>query len=194
MPKTLSAADVEAFRERMSDVAEGLFAARGPDGVTMREMADVLGVSSMTPYRYFSDKDAILAAVRTRAFSRFAQAMEAARGRPQPRSGNAYLDFALANPASYRLMFDISQPTFAKYPDLVKAMDRARLTMTDGLRDLAAAGRFDGDVELAGYVYWSAMHGAVMLELAGLLGSGKLDARKIAQPAIEALGKYFGIT
>ena len=54
--------------------------------------------------------------------------------------------------------------------------------------------RFKGDVELAGYVYWSSMHGAVMLELAGLLDGSKLDARKIAKPAVEALGKYFGIT
>jgi AcrR family transcriptional regulator len=191
MPKTLTTEDLEAFRARLCDVAERLFAARGPDGVTMRQMADELGVSSMTPYRYFKDKDDILAAVRTRAFNRFATAMESARAKP--RSGNAYLDFALANPAAYRLMFDVSQPTYAEYPQLVQAMDRARLTMGGGLRELAASGRFSGDVELAAYVYWSTMHGAVMLELAGLLEGSKLDARKIAQPAVEALGKHFGI-
>jgi AcrR family transcriptional regulator len=192
MPKTLSPADLDAFRTRLCDVAEKLFAAHGPDGVTLREMADALGVSSMTPYRYFKDKDAILAAVRTRAFNRFADSMESAKDRTRER--NAYLDFALANPASYRLMFDVSQPTFAEYPDLVMAMDRARFTMADGLRELAAAGRFKGDVELAGYVYWSAMHGAVMLELAGLLDDSKFDARKISQPAVDALGTYFAIT
>jgi len=139
MPKTLSAADVEDFRSRLCDVAERLFAAHGPDGVTMREMADALAVSSMTPYRYFKDKDAILAAVRTRAFNRFAAAMERARASPGPRSGNAYLDFALANPASYRLMFDVSQPTFANYPDLVKAMDRARRGVPNPAYDAAIA-------------------------------------------------------
>ena len=193
MPRTLSPADVESFRTRLCDVAEKLFAAHGPDGVTMREMADALGVSSMTPYRYFKDKDAILAAVRTRAFNQFAAAMESARlesariesarQSSRARSGNAYIEFALAHPAAYRLMFDVSQPTFADYPDLVAAMGRARLTMGAGLRDLAAAGRFKGDVELAAYVFWSTMHGAVMLELAGLLEGSKLDARKIAKPA-----------
>jgi AcrR family transcriptional regulator len=192
MPKTLTPEDLEAFRTRLCDVAEKLFAARGPDGVTMRQMADAIGVSSMTPYRYFKDKDDILAAVRTRAFNRFATAMESARAKR--RSGNPYLDFALANPAAYRLMFDVSQPTYAEYPELVQAMDRARLTMGGGLRELAASGRFSGDVELAAYVYWSTMHGAVMLELAGLLEGSKLDARKIAQPAVEALGKHFGIS
>jgi AcrR family transcriptional regulator len=193
MPRTLSAADLEAFRTRLCDVAEKLFAAHGPDAVTMREMADALGVSSMTPYRYFKDKDAILAAVRTRAFNQFAAAMEAARQTAKARSGSAYVEFALAHPAAYRLMFDVSQPTFADYPELVAAMGRARLTMGEGLRELAAAGRFKGDVELAAYVFWSTMHGAVMLELAGLLDGSKLDARKIAKPAIEALGKHFGL-
>jgi AcrR family transcriptional regulator len=190
MPKTLSTADIEAFRARLCDVAEKLFAEHGPDGVTMRELADALGVSSMTPYRYFKDKDAILAAARTRAFNRFAAAMEAASG-SQSESGNAYLDFALANPAAYRLMFDVNQPTFADYPELVAAMDRARLTMGDGLRALAAAGRFKGDVDLAAHVFWSAVHGAVMLELAGLLEHSNVDARKIAWPTLQALLKYF---
>ena len=194
MPRTLSAADLEAFRTRLCDVAEKLFAAHGPDTVTMREMADALGVSSMTPYRYFKDKDAILAAVRTRAFNQFAAAMEAARQTAKARSGNAYVDFALAHPAAYRLMFDVSQPTFADYPELVAAMSRARLTMGAGLRELAAVGRFEGDVELAAYVFWSTMHGAVMLELAGLLEGSKLDARTIAKPAVEALGKHFGLS
>ena len=193
MPRTLSPADVEAFRTRLCDVAEKLFAAHGPDGVTMREMADALGVSSMTPYRYFKDKDAILAAVRTRAFKQFAAAMESARlSKTGP--GNAYVEFALAHPAAYRLMFDVSQPTFADYPELVAAMERARLTMGGGLRELAAAGRFAGDVELAAYVFWSAMHGAVMLELAGLLEGSKLDAHTIAKSAREALGKHFGLS
>src|SRR5271168_5576166 len=104
MPKTLSNTDIDAFRARLCDVAEKLFAAHGPDGVTMREMADELGVSSMTPYRYFKDKDAILAAVRTRAFNQFAAAMESAQLESAPhnakaRPGNAYVDFALAHPA-----------------------------------------------------------------------------------------------
>lgn len=208
MPKILSAANIEAFRDRLCNIAEGLFAAHGPDGVTMRELADALGVSQMTPYRYFKDKDAILAAVRTRAFNRFAAAMENARRtveeprrRPARKSAagadqepeNAYLDFALANPAAYRLMFDVSQPTFSKYPDLLAAMERARLTMGDGLRRLAAEGRFSGDVELTAHVFWSALHGAVMLELTGLLNRENLNARRIGNAAIEALGRQLGV-
>lgn len=198
MPKTLSDADIESFRERLCDVAEELFAAHGPDGVTMRQLAGELNVSPMTAYRYFQDKDAILAAVRTRAFSRFAQAMEdatVAMRHNEPKAwqpGEAYISFALANPSSYRMMFDTYQPTFHDYPDLVKAMERARKTMTAGWRELESQGRFKGDVDLAGHLHWSAMHGAIMLELAGLLRP-PMDARAIAVPALKALAKEFGI-
>jgi AcrR family transcriptional regulator len=208
VPKILSEANIEAFRDRLCNIAEEQFAAHGPDGVTMRQLAEAMGVSQMTPYRYFNDKDAILAAVRTRAFNRFAAAMEnAGRTAEKPRRGparksaigrseapgNAYLDFALANPAAYRLMFDVSQPTFGEYPDLLAAMERARLTMGDDLRRLAAEGLFSGDVELTAHVFWSALHGAVMLELAGLLNREDLNARRIANAAIEALGRQFDV-
>jgi AcrR family transcriptional regulator len=207
VPKILSEAAVESFRDRLCHIAEGLFAAHGPDGVTMRELAQALGVSQMTPYRYFKDKDEILAAVRSRAFNRFAAAMEIADGQSSAKRStksknkkpglgapeNAYLNFALDNPAAYRLMFDVSQPTFANYPNLVKAMERARLTMGDGLRRLAGQGRFKGNVPLIAHVFWSALHGAVMLQLVGLLEHSSLDARKIANTALQALAKQFGI-
>ena len=201
MPKILSAAHIEAFRDRLCNIAEGLFASHGPEGVTMRELAVALGVSQMTPYRYFKDKDAILAAVRTRAFNRFAAAMEAAdrkslKGRRNPTgsSANAYLDFALGNSAAYRLMFDVSQPTYGEYPELMEAMERARLTMGDGLRRLAVEGRFSGDVPLVAHVFWATLHGTVMLELAGMLGNERFGARKIAETALRALARQFGVS
>jgi AcrR family transcriptional regulator len=217
VPKTLSPTDIAAFRSKLCEIAEMLFAAHGPDGVTMRQLADAMGVSSMTPYRYFEDKDAILAAVRTAAFNRFAAAMEAAlersiaaagsaeaaKAKAKPAKsaaaaaadygGNAYLDFALSNRAAYRMMFDVDQPTAEKYPDLVAAMDRARATMGAGLRVLAGQGRFKGDVEQAAHIYWSAMHGPVMLELAGLL-QPPLDARAIANPMLKMLSERMGVS
>jgi AcrR family transcriptional regulator len=197
VPKVLSAADIEAFRERLCDIAEEKFAAHGPDGVTLRDLANAMGVSPMTPYRYFKDKDAILAAVRARAFNRFAEAMEkaeaAARKKGGGQPGEPYVDWALKNPAAYRMIFDTNQPTSFEYPDLVEAMKRARETMTSGWKALRDAGRFKGDVEAAGHIHWSVMHGAVMLELTGLLKK-PLDARAIARRALLAVAKDFGLT
>ncbi len=196
MPKVLSAADIEAFREKLCDIAEENFAAHGPDAVTMRDLADAMGVSPMTPYRYFKDKDAILAAVRARAFNRFAQAMEDAfermrDGKKVPsQPGGAYIDFALNNRAAYRMMFDTNQPTVEHYPDLLKAMDRAKATMTAGWKHMKTRGLIKGDVETIGHIYWAAMHGPIMLELAGLLRK-PLDGRTLATKAILALQSDF---
>src|ERR1700760_4149255 len=79
MPRVLTDTDVADFRERLCEAAERLFAERGPDAVTMRQLAAELGVSPMTPYRYFEDKEDILAAVRANGFNRFAEALENAR-------------------------------------------------------------------------------------------------------------------
>ena len=110
MPRLLTESDVAEFRERLIAAAERLFAEHGPDGVTMRQLASALGVSPMTPYRYFKDKDAILAAVRASGFARFASAMEGATAasadgldRSQT-TGRAYVRFALENQDAYRLM------------------------------------------------------------------------------------------
>src|SRR5678815_5993328 len=104
MPRVLSETDVADFRDRLCEAAERLFAEHGPDGVTMRQLAAELGVSPMTPYRYFEDKDDILAAVRTSGFTRFAQALETARASGTDANsrgeavGEAYVRFALEHP------------------------------------------------------------------------------------------------
>lgn len=179
MPRVLSKADVADFRERLCEAAERLFAEKGLDGVTMRQLAAELGVSPMTPYRYFRDKEDILAAVRANGFNRFAEALETARdetpGDARSRSaavGDAYLAFAFQHPNTYKLMFDLNQPHEADYPELVDAGIRAKATMSAYVKDLVAHGDLAGDPEQIGMMFWAATHGAVVLELAGKLPPG----------------------
>jgi AcrR family transcriptional regulator len=176
MPRVLTQTDVADFRERLCEAATKLFDAKGREGFTMRELASELGVSAMTPYRYFKDKDDILSAVRARAFNRFAESLESAFKNadlaPEKSSAvfEAYTSFAFGEPAAYRLMFDLSQPDETDYPELVEAATRARRTMTGYVRALVADGIVEGDPELIGHVFWASLHGAVVLKLAGKLG------------------------
>jgi AcrR family transcriptional regulator len=175
MPRVLSDTDVADFRERLCEAAERLFAERGPDAVTMRQLASDLGVSPMTPYRYFEDKDDILAAVRANGFNRFAEALERARDSVSGATARgsavseAYVQFALGHPHSYKLMFDFNQPHAEKYPDLVAAGQRAQKTMTAHVEDAMKEGLMAGDPHQIGLMFWAAIHGAVILELAGML-------------------------
>ena len=189
MPRVLSEADVADFRERLCEAAERLFAERGPDAVTMRQLAAELGVSPMTPYRYFEDKEDILAAVRANGFNQFAEALEKARAsttgaRARGKAvGEAYVAFAVENPHAYKLMFDFNQPHVEQYPELVAAGQRAQKTMTGYIHDAIAEGIMAGDPEQIGLMFWAAIHGSVILELSGMLPPG--GARKLF-PALDA--------
>ena len=174
MPKTLSDEDIHQFREAMRRIAENAFATRGAQGVTMRELARELGCSAMTPYRYFRDKDEILAMVRAAAFTRFAQRLEAAVLAADPADrgtvlSDAYVLFALDEPHAYRLMFDVAQPDDAAHPELAAASQRAWRLLGAHFEPLVAAGRLEGDPRLIAYAYWASLHGFAMLALANQL-------------------------
>lgn len=194
MPRVLSQSDVSDFRERLCEAAERLFAERGPEAVTMRQLAAELGVSPMTPYRYFQDKEDILAAVRTNGFNQFAQALETARAVPNKSArargaavGEAYLTFAFEHPHTYKLMFDLDQPHEKDYPELVAAGKRARATMSGYVKDLVAGGDLAGDPEQIGLMFFAATHGAVVLELAGKVDEGA--ARELHHALMSTLAK-----
>jgi AcrR family transcriptional regulator len=197
VPRVLTSTDLADFREKLISTATNLFADKGREGFTMRELASELGVSAMTPYRYFRDKEEILAAVRAAAFDRFAEALERAFESSSDalmRSnavGDAYIQFAFSEQASYRLMFDMDQPGEADYPDLVRAADRARRTMTDHVRPLVDQGFLAGDPVLIGHVFWTVLHGAIVLQLAGKL-TQNCDFDTIVHEAFHALRVGFG--
>lgn len=176
MPRTLSGTQIDAFRARLCRAAEKRFARYGVEGVTLRQLARDLGCSAMTPYRYFRDKDEIVATVRTAALDRFAQALEtAARSKGNARQrgravGQAYIRFALDNPDSYRLMYDPMQPDAARFPDLARAQARSRRTLSAYVEDLVAEGELQGDPEILGHIFWATVHGLLSLKLAGRLG------------------------
>jgi hypothetical protein len=62
-------------------------------------------------------------------------------------------------------MFDTKQPSFDAYPDLVRAGERSRATMTLHLTDLSPK----SDAAKVGLLYWAALHGPLMLHFSGML-------------------------
>ena len=173
--------DVADFRERLCETAAQLFVERGPSRFNMRELAHRLGVSAMTPYRYFKDKNEILSVVRARAFRRFADQLEAAHaieGSQLERSaamGRAYLTFALEEQTNYRLMFALSQPTGMTIPELVKEERRARGLMRTHVDMLVEMGVLQGNADLMAKILWAALHGVIVLHLGGSLAKVNFD-------------------
>lgn len=177
MPKALSEHDAEAFRERICQAAARLFVEDGPAAVSMRRIAAELGCGTMTPYRYFANKEQIVTAVRTRGMHRFSEALERALdtpgdGRTRSRAvRDAYIAFARRETATYRLMFEYPEPrrNDSSYREAHARMWR---TIAAHVEVLVTEGAVEADAPLLGHQIWAALHGAVMLEIAGLLPEG----------------------
>jgi AcrR family transcriptional regulator len=175
MPRILTPTDVAEFRNRLCDVGAQLFAEMGFEGFNMRELAKRLGISAMTPYRYFKDKEAILAEVRVRAFARFADWLEEQLSAPDADDANAlsraYAQFAIQEQTQYRLMFDLNQPQSSVPPALAAQERRARHVLVAYARALAGESLVIDDPELLGLILWATLHGITALYLAGKLSS-----------------------
>lgn len=195
MPRPLSATEIEDFREKLADAATALVQRQGNVEFTIRQLADELQVSAMTPYRYVKDKDEILAIMRARAFNRFSETLEKAYATPggptdkAGAAGQAYIRFALEDPISYRLMFDLQQAD-DQYPELRAAGDRARKTLTRHMQPLIDAGYAQGDPEVIAHVYWATLHGILMLQLSGKIDP-ECDMNTILEAAFGALAIGF---
>lgn len=183
MSRPLTDDELHAFKTRLCDVAEGLFAERGAENVSLRQIAARLGVSPMTPYRYFASRDAILAAVRIRGFESFAARLEAAHadtpgdGAAKALAmGRAYIDFALGQANTYRLMFEHRQQEDTADGPLGHAVARARATLSVIGDRLIARGTPEVEARATEGLIWSALHGAVALELAGTMPAGSAGA------------------
>lgn len=196
MPRVLTETDIAGFRERLCELATRIYVERGPENFNMRLLAAELGVSAMTPYRYFKDKDEILSAIRARAFNRFADQLEGAIAMPgtlpekSAAVGKAYVRFALEERTCFRLIFDFSERKGTPVPELAAAEARAKATMTTHVRMMVKEGYFKGDPELIGHVLWAGLHGAVVLHLSNKL-YGDIDLFRLLEEVRRVLrGAY----
>ena len=84
----------------------------GEAAVSLRDLAQSLGVSRAAPYRHFEDRDALLAAVAAKGFealnARYAAALKTpGDGRAKLSAAlAAFFGFAYEKPGLYRLMFE----------------------------------------------------------------------------------------
>lgn len=184
MPRvTLTDSEIATFRARVCDAATALFARHGFDAVTLRGIAEEVGCSPTTPYRYFADKEDIFHLVRAAAFARFADALDAALqgiAGPLPRLRrllSAYVEFALHNPDAYRLMFELRQGGKDACPELAFQMERSFACCRREVEAAVDAGILAGDAETVAHLFWAGAHGITSLHLADHLIMGRtLDA------------------
>lgn len=176
----------------MLSVAERLLQANGYAGFSLRQVAEETGYTPTTIYRYFKDRDDLLGEVLNKWFTRFAHVLdEADRSATTPRArleamSVAYLRFAVAHPAVYRVMFlermDIgvlpSGEHFANDPAFGVLLRAAR-----ALCEAGEAGALD-EMSTA-MVLWAGVHGVAAMAVC----SNMLEAM-----GAERLGRFVAVT
>jgi AcrR family transcriptional regulator len=163
----------EVERELLA-AAEAVLVREGPSGFTVRAVAAEAGIAPMGVYNRLGGKDGLVDALLIKGFDRLRATLEVGNeldALERLRSSCLrYRTFALANKHFYAIMFEDAIP---RQQDSTEVEDRARATFGVLVRsvELAAATgllKAPDPFEVAQQI-WSSAHGAVALELRGLV-------------------------
>lgn len=165
--------------------------------LSLRAVARRAGVSSAAPYRHFADRMALLSAVAAVGYGELLATLR--RLQPEPVGAQdigelavAYVDFALANPGLFRVMFaEGCDPTSAERVAAIAAVDDflhravARLLGFDDTETVAAQ---DDRVSTLATGLWATAHGLAFLYLDGKLGTpSKAERDRRVRSVLSAL-------
>ena len=165
------------LRRALVDEALKTIQRQGVEQLTLRKVGEKLGVSRTALYRHFSDKQALLASVGREGFRMLRLALVEAweqhgRGRPGFEAmGNAYVTFAVAHPAHYRVMFGRFVDSCEKDEGFMHEAQGAFQVLVDALVAQQKTGlvRRGDDPQLLARFVWSVVHGIAMLAIDGQL-------------------------
>lgn len=158
------------LRRRVLNASLLLVAERGPEALSLREVARQAGVSHQAPYKHFGDREGVIAALVEEGFISLSATLstvsESANLETRiATAGTAYVDWALAYPGYLRLLFRPDLLSLDKYPQAAAAAHQAWLCLQHLVVDLP------GDPEENAALLWSTVHGLSILLLDGPLPS-----------------------
>ncbi|HKS49048.1 MAG TPA: TetR/AcrR family transcriptional regulator [Amycolatopsis sp.] len=156
-------------RERFLQAALTILVQEGVAGLTVRNLADAAGSSTVGVYTRFGGRSGVLDALYERTFELLHQEFVRLPERTGRTAGDilafarAYRRFALESPARYGFMFERPVPGFDPDPNLRAHAQRHTFDLlVDRIR---AAAPPDMAARVAAYLVWTTMHGLVSVEL-----------------------------
>ncbi len=163
------------LRTALISAAWTVVAKKGVDALSLRAVAEAVGVSYAAPAHHFPNKEALIEALQEEAWKRFADALRAASASSRSKShlgelGRAYVDFATKHPAQMRLMF---RPTQTPCPSSKRAWE-ALVEATPTPLDAAVA--------------WAMVHGVSSLLTDAPLPAA-IDREQLLERALKVVGR-----
>ena len=162
------------LRDALLKAAEAELIDKGIEGFSLRGVAKRAGVSHAAPAHHFRDTSAMLTALATIAARRLSKTMKMAHDRaaPDPRarfvaSGIGYVEFALENPALFKLLFGSERPD-SDDANLVAAATEAFRMLEADIAAVRGAEPMQSDGGLLDVgSSWAMAHGIASLLVAG---------------------------
>ena len=192
--RTAAPREPDDVRRRLLEAAALLLDEEGPDSLTARRLAKEAHTSTMAVYTHFGGMQALVREIVVEGFRRFAEHVT-----DQPQTDDpaadlaemafAYRENALENPHLYSVMFGAT--SLGGYRLAPEEREVGRYTfevLADAVERAMDAGRLRrADPGVVAEQLWSAMHGFVMLELAGLHPISKNPPEDVLRPMMNAL-------
>jgi AcrR family transcriptional regulator len=179
MPRaSLTDAELEATRRRLAAAALEIYRAKGLEAITFRRIAEVLGISHTRSYRYFDNKEALLARVRVDALKRLDAHV---RTRTPVRGGaagnvraavDAFIEYGRDWPDDYLLIFATHQPASTEYPELLAARRQLFDYAVELVQAAIDAGQINGEARQLAHAVWVSVNGLMTLHAANQLVHG----------------------
>ncbi|SRR5690554_1679953 len=166
---------------------------QGDGAISLRALARQIGVSGPAMYRHFRDRDSLLAELAVIGFNQLRDRM-LVDDRPETlpalqRIGQAYIEFARAEPNLYRLMFGGSVLPKGEHPALDQAGREAFQVLEQTLARGQQAGELiDAPLPQLTASAWSLVHGFALLSIDGHL-PGPEQAPRLTDAILEIFQK-----
>jgi len=179
----------------IAKAARRLLDEEGAQAVTMRRVAQAVGITAMAIYRHYPDRAALLGAVADEGFRELAETLKSRRysGNIETRlvkMAEIVLDHALENPRLFELMFLMPRQGARRYPRDFKA---GRSPTANLMAEAVAEGMRSG--ELRQDDVWDIVfetgalsHGLIMLYLGGRIAATPTRFRALYRRAFR---RYF---
>jgi AcrR family transcriptional regulator len=159
-----------SIRTALIDAAARIVNQEGARALSVRRLADQVGVSTMAVYTYFDGMAGLARAVREDGFERLSRSLDTVSRSDDPVSelfelGLVYLTYAIENPDRYRFMF-MQKPQDEDLGTGIATFDRIADTAAEAVRVRRFA---RGDAVDIARRCWVVVHGAASLHLVGML-------------------------
>jgi AcrR family transcriptional regulator len=186
----LRAQEAGELRQRILQASVELIEDEGLGKLSMREVARRAGVTHQAPYHYFADREAILGEIAEEGFKLLTERINRAVNESGQQSiaqrisamGLAYVEFACAHPAHFRIMFRPELVNMDRCPGAEAEGDIAFSTVTRVVHEAVLAGlpAVPSEAALVALL-WSLGHGLACLILDGPLGKKHADTEPEVQ-------------